>query len=380
MPAEHRPANQQTVRQHNRALVLGRVAATPGETRAQLALQTGLTRATVSTLVDELIDARLLVEREPLAGLRGRPGSRLELHPAGPAAIGIEISVDYIAACLLDLPGAVRARRRVAVDNTAAAPGTVLRRAAGLVAELAAAAPGSVGGVAVALPGLIDGDGVVRRTPNLPRFDGVGVAAELARRVDPPLLLVDNEANLAALAEHWHGIGLSDFVHVSGEIGVGGAVVVDGRLFRGVRGFAGELGHVPVDPRGPLCGCGNRGCLEQVAGRRALLSAAQAADEEELLARTDAPARRALTATVRALATALGAVVNIVDVPAVVLGGCYARLGDRVTEPLAAALGERVVSGSPVAVLASTLGADGPMLGAAGAVRRQVIATGAAAG
>src|SRR5581483_406227 len=135
---EPRPASQRTVRQHNRALVLARVADRPGLTRAQLALATGLTRATVSSLVDELIAGRLLVERAPAPGLRGRPGSRLELDPAGPSAIGVELGVDFTAACRLDLPGTVRARRVLSVDNAGSPPGVALRRAARLVAELSA--------------------------------------------------------------------------------------------------------------------------------------------------------------------------------------------------------------------------------------------------
>ncbi|WP_410050109.1 ROK family protein, partial [Actinomadura sp. CNU-125] len=86
----------------------------------------------------------------------------------------------------------------------------------------------------------------------------------------------DNEANLAALGELWFGGGtrLGDFVHVSGEIGIGAGIVVDGRVFRGAHGFAGELGHLVADPSGPSCPCGGRGCLEQIAGQDALLRAA----------------------------------------------------------------------------------------------------------
>jgi predicted NBD/HSP70 family sugar kinase len=191
---------------------------------------------------------------------------------------------------------------------------------------------------------------------------------------------VGNEANLAALAEYWYGTRLADFVQVSGEIGVGGGVVVGGRLFRGVRGFAGEIGHLPVDPCGPRCGCGNRGCLEQVAGRRAVLTAAQAHDEAELRWRAEAGDARTLGAfaeTSRALAIALSAVVNTLDLPAVVLSGFYARVAPWLVEHLTAELNERVVSRAPVDVHVSDLGADAPMLGAAGQVIRRIIGTGA---
>jgi predicted NBD/HSP70 family sugar kinase len=374
------PANQQTVRLHNRALVLARVADSPGLTRAQIALAVGLTRATVSTLVDELIASRLLVERAPAAGLRGRPGSRLELDPSGPLVVGLELNVDHTSACLLDLTGTVQGRQVLAVDNGSATAGVALRRAARLVRKLVSSAASPVSAVAVALPGLVTPAGVVRRAPNLPRWAHADIPALLAPLVDAPVELVDNEANLAALAEHWYGTGLRDYVHVSGEIGVGGALVLDGELFRGARGFAGELGHVLVDPRGPECRCGNRGCLEQVAGRRAVLLAAGAADDDALVAqavRGDVRTRRALDSAAAALGVALGAVINTVDVPAAVLGGFYARIGAWLAEPLTAELAQRVVSGAPVQVHVSTLGADAAMLGAAGHVVRQTLATGA---
>ena len=127
-------------------------------------------------------------------------------------------------------------------------------------------------GLAVAVPGLVARDGrTVVRAPNLDWHD-TDLGALLPAGFP---LTVDNEANLGALAELWLGDSTPpDFVHVSAEIGIGAAVVVDGRLLRGTRGFAGELGHVPVYPDGPECACGGHGCLEQYAGEEAVLRAA----------------------------------------------------------------------------------------------------------
>src|SRR5690606_12821092 len=111
-------------------------------------------------------------------------------------------------------------------------------------------------GVALGIPALVGLDGVTGRAPNLPGWRDFPAAAALADALGLPVVTVDNEANLAALAEHRYGDGADSFVHVSGEIGVGGGLVLGGELFRGIRGYAGELGHISVDPTGPACGCG----------------------------------------------------------------------------------------------------------------------------
>lgn len=373
------PVTQRALREHNRALVLGAIAEAPGLTRAQIASRVGLTRATLSTLVEQLLAADLLVELDPAPGLRGRPGSPLELNPAGPAAIGLEIDVDRISGCLVDLSGVVRATRTLEVDNSGSPPAVVLRRAARLIDKLVEAAPAAAG-VAIAFPGLIDGSGTVLRAPNLPLWEGTSPVTLLRHRTAAPVVAVDNEANLAALAERSFGGRLSDFVYLSGEIGVGGAVVLDGDLFRGVRGFAGEVGHIVVDPLGQRCGCGNRGCLEQEAGRAAILRRAGARDEEQLVARARARDQVVLGVfeeIVSALAIALTAVLNTLDLPAVILGGCYARLGEWLASPLERELRARIVSKAEVEVRISQLAADAPMLGAASELVRAVIAHGA---
>ncbi len=371
------PAGQHTIRRHNRSLVLSRIAAAPGQTRVQIAESTGLTRATISALVDDLIASNLVIERRP-APARGRPACPLHLNPDGPAAIGIEIKVDRTSACVLDLTGVVRDRRTIDVDNSANTPQAGLRRSYQLASALAASVRLPVAGIALAVPGLVSADGQVFETPNLPGWNGADLRRLLAGMTGRDSVTVDNEANLAALAERWYGIRSTDFIYVSGDVGVGGGVVFGGELFRGVRGFAGEIGHVQIDPAGPVCGCGNRGCLEQVAGKAALLQSAAAADEDELCRQARAGSRRALAALARAagaLAVAVSAALNIADLPMVVLGGLYARLGEWLAEPLAAQLSLRVVSRAPVEVRVSDLGTEAAMIGAAGCVIRHILAS-----
>jgi len=276
------PARQEALREHNLALVLQHIAAGQPVSRARIAAATSLTKTTVSSLVDDLVSARLVTELGPEArGKIGRPGSDLALNRAGYVGIGLEINVDYIAVCTADLVGEVRYLRTRPRDNRGQSPAKVLGRAVRMTrtaVELAEAAQLTVAGLAVAVPGPVETDrGLLRLAPNLGWVD-VPVADILADRfaAHDLAVVVDNEANLAALGELWFGghEDLDDFVHVSGEIGVGGGIVIGGELFRGVRGFAGEIGHVVVQPDGPRCRCGARGCLEQVAGQEAILRAA----------------------------------------------------------------------------------------------------------
>ena len=389
------PAGQHTIRRHNRALVLTQIADSPRQSRAQLALATGLTRATISGLVEELITSGLVAELMPDRGARGRPGSPLTLNPDGPVGLGIEINVDYATACLVDLTGAVRVRRTQVIDNRQISPTAGLRLALGLAEQVRGVAEAAglvVAGAAVAVPGLVDAAGVLRRAPNLPGWQGQDIAGVLrqALRMD---VTVDNEANLAALAQLWFGVevGGQDFVLVSGEVGVGAGLVLGGRLFRGIRGHAGELGHVMVDPHGPPCGCGANGCLEQVAGQEALLrqaavlglpgtpTAAPDGAVAELWRRADAGDERTLAALTQAgtaLGQALAGVINVVDVPVVVLGGLYARLGRWLSPAIAAELDRRVISRpwAPVEVRLSALGPEAAVRGAGATVVRRLIA------
>ncbi|MFH8987769.1 ROK family protein [Streptomyces sp. NPDC017940] len=369
------------MRRRNLSRVMHAVAAHGPLSRAAVAARIGLTRAAVSTLVDELIRAGLMEELGPERPCRvGRPGSALAVSAQGPAGIGAEVGVDHLAACVVDLRGAVRARASRRVDNRGRAPGPVLADLVTLVRQVSAEAQQEgldPAGLAIAVPGLVARDShTVVRAPNLDWHDtdvGALLPAELP-------LVVDNEANFGALAELWlTETPPADFLHVSAEIGIGAALVVDGRLLRGTRGFAGELGHVPVWPDGPMCPCGGRGCLEQYAGEEAVLRAAgltPGADRVGLLATRaaegDQNVRVALRQAGAALGIALTGAVNLLDPHAVVLGGALSRLAPWLLPSLRAELGRRI-AGPGCAVVASRLGPDGPLLGAAHAVVRSVL-------
>ncbi|MFP3986442.1 ROK family transcriptional regulator [Streptomyces sp. E11-3] len=410
-PGSPLPHTQQGIRRRNLSLVLHTVAAQGPLSRATVASRIGLTRAAVSTLVDELVRADLLVELGPeqRSGTVGRPGSALALSERCPVGIGAEIGVDHLAACAVDLHGTVRARAVLEGDNRGRPPEPVLKELARLIREVtdtARAAGLRPAGLGVAVPGLVARDArTVVRAPNL-GWTQVDLGRHLGDTLPPR---VDNEANLGALAELWlggervaadapatdgepatggapatgGGAAPRDFLHVSAEIGIGAAVVVDGRLLRGARGFAGELGHVPVRPEGPDCPCGGRGCLEQYAGAEAVLRAAGLPPGEgriglltALAEDGDERVRRALRGAGSALGIAVSGAVNLLDPQTVVLGGALSRLAPWLLPSMERELLRRTADperpgGASVTV--SRIGSDGPLLGAAHAVVQAVL-------
>ncbi|MET8025346.1 ROK family transcriptional regulator [Streptomyces avermitilis] len=380
-PGRRLPDTQQGMRRRNLARVMHTVSAEGPLSRAAVASHIGLTRAAVSTLVDELIRSGLLEELGPeRPGRVGRPGSALAVSGRGPAGIGAEIGVDHLAVCAVDLRGAVRARAVRNGTNRGRQPEAVIGELTRLVRQVVAEAEQQglwPAGLAVAVPGLVARDArTVVRAPNLDWHD-----TDLGALLPDELpLTVDNEANFGGLAELWLGDGTPrDFLHVSAEIGIGGAVVVDGRLLRGTRGFAGELGHVPVHPDGPECACGGRGCLEQYAGEEAVLRAAglePGQDRVGLLAERaaqgDEDVRGALRDAGTALGIALTGAVNLLDPETVVLGGALAGLAPWLLPSLERELARRT-AGPACAVSVSRLGSEGPLLGAAHAVVRAVL-------
>ncbi|MEV8588880.1 ROK family transcriptional regulator [Streptomyces sp. NPDC051180] len=351
-------ADKSGVRRHNLSLVLRTVHEAGETTRAAVAARVGLTRPAVSSLVEQLLDLGFLVESgKTFSGQAGRPGTVLKPAGTGAAGLGVEINVDYVTVCLVDLTGTDRVRRTERLDNRAAAP-VVLSRAAAIAAEALGTADGlglAPAGAGLALPGLVSG-GTVRQAPNLgwneveaERLFGEALTALRPDAAGLPLTS-DNEANMAALAELWSGTlgDVRTFLHLTGEIGVGGAIVVHGELLRGAHGFAGEIGHLVVDADGPRCRCGSRGCLEQYAGQAALLAAAGASGVPDLVRRARADEPRALAAlgdAGRMLGRALSGAVNLLDPEAVVLGGIFTRLLPWLAPALAQELSARVVSG-----------------------------------
>jgi predicted NBD/HSP70 family sugar kinase/predicted XRE-type DNA-binding protein len=384
------PAGQRSIRRQNLSLVLREVIERGPLSRAGIAEAVGLTRSTVSSLVGELMDRGLLSDlgRAPVTGV-GRPGQLVAISDKTVVGLGLEINVDYLAACILDLTGGVRFERFLLHENR----GTPVQAVCDALGDLARNALSEAKarrltpvGATVAVPGLVEVEtGMLLTAPNL-GWERTSVRTEVAARLRQPRLYLtaDNEANLAALGELWLGRGREwrDFIHLSGEIGVGGAVVVGGELLRSGSGLGGELGHLSIDPDGPECPCGSRGCLERVVGQEALLRAAGLDAEvgtsigvpdggvrllAESAERGDERTLDALAEAGRALGLACAAAANLLAPNTVALGGIFAPLFDWLAIPLREELAKRsfVSRCSGAEVVRSNLGAAAAVRGAA---------------
>jgi predicted NBD/HSP70 family sugar kinase len=346
--------------------------------RAGVASATGLTRSTVSRLVEELVTARLLdeLQRNRPPG-RGRPGTPL-VPGSSVGALGLQVNPGYLAGCVVDLRGRIVARRLIETDLTGCDPGRTLRRLGTVARRLRAdlAHDLELVGCGLALPGIVSvAEQRVLSAPNLGWSD-VAVPPLFGRSALGRLeLRVGNEADLAArtVAERTPGGPgrFSDFIYVSGEVGIGGAVVIDGRVFPGRHGWAAEIGHVTVDPDGPRCPCGSAGCLEQYAGRRAMMQAARLPADGPIallvdrMHAGDPAAERSVGSAARALGIALASTVNVLDVPTVVLGGHLAEAADVLLPLVVPELRTRVMSSRWQAPTVEVAG-DDPAPGASG--------------
>lgn len=382
-----RVARQAQMRDQNLGVVLrGIVDAAEPLSRAQLAASEDLARATVSGLVDHLIEARLVRELDPAQTQRaGRPAVPLAPARGTVAGIGMEVNVDYLGVRALDLAGGVLAEHVELDDLRGVDAAQVLHRLAALaepVIEGLRSAGVRVAGTVLALPGLVDRvTGPLRVAPNLGwrDVDVVGVvSAHPALHAFPPR--VANEANLAARAEAHARRGSPSFAYVSGEVGIGGAIVLDGEIFPGRHGWSGEIGHIVVDAfRGPRV---SDGSLEALAGQDAMLRAAGLPSTAGLdalldaLAARDARATAAVAQAARALGVALASVANVVDVGEVVLGGTFGQLFDHVHDEVSARLDELVIFApwSPLTVSPARAGQYPAMTGGALAALARVLA------
>lgn len=389
-------ARQHSLREHNLELVARAVFEVPEPlSRAGVAAATGLARATVSTLVDQLVAARLVRELPAVTGGRaGRPAVPLVPAPRSVVGLGLEVNVDYLGVRVLDLTGDVVVDRVVPGALHDSDPAVVLRQLGELALEVSdgvAAAGMTVAGARLALPGLVD-----------PRTGLLEVAPNLGwSSLDPVPLLglgelpvrIANEAKLAALAELAGGSDVAapdSFVFVSGDVGIGAAIVVDRALFLGERGWNGEIGHVVVDPAGPRCSCGAFGCLEQYAGKEAMMRAAGLPPDAPLAAlvalltgqdaAAGAGAGGAALPAGRALGSALADFVNLLDVSTIVLGGAYTELLPWLRADVEAVLADRVLAAPFVdlEVRAAQAGPQAALTGGAREVLRAVLADPAA--
>jgi predicted NBD/HSP70 family sugar kinase len=261
------------IRDLNRAAILGLVWEHGLIARVEIARRLALSAAAVTDITRELVDDGILREVEEGASSGGRRPILLGLVGPAAQAIGVKIASDHLAIVRVALDGAVLLRATEAFE--AARPDALDRlvRVLAAAVEGSGAFPGRLLGVGLGMPGIVDANGVVQ-APTLGWSD-VPMGPLLHARLSVPVL-VDNDVNTLAVAERLYGLGrgLEHTITITIGRGVGLGIVVGGELYRGARGGAGEFGHLPVDPAGPACTCGRRGCLEALVGEAALVRTA----------------------------------------------------------------------------------------------------------
>ncbi|MEC3953713.1 ROK family transcriptional regulator [Nocardia sp. CDC153] len=373
------PVHLRQVRTGNLQALLTALLEGPAS-RAELAQRIGLTKATIANLVEPLLRQRILIEDDLVNTGRGRPSRPLRFSDEAPVAVGAEINVRHLAVTVQRLDGSIAADARIDLDNRRRAADDLIDRLAELIRAALTESGCEPLGIGLAVPGIMHADTVVH-APNVPSLTGVRIGDRLASALGAPTVLVDNEANLAALAHVWpRRLAGDDFVYVSGDVGIGAGIILDGTLFRGRSGFAGELGHVVIERAGRPCTCGSQGCVEQYAGLQAILTAAGQPRLDSLcdaLRAGDIRTRSAVNCAGSALGVALSSLVNLCDVGTIVLGGSYTRFFDDLVPGVRAELGTGVLAATkrPTTLAASPLGSAAVSRGAAALITRHCCLT-----
>lgn len=301
--------NQEFGRPYNRRIVLECVRLNGPTTRAEIAERVGLTVQTVSTIVRELEEHNFLVSTREEPKGRGTPPSTLSLNPDGGFAIGVHVTPLGVEAALLDLDGTVLECLEHAVAN--ASPDQAFALVGAMVPKLKARRPsGRMLGIGMALPGPFGVDSMSFVGPTtMAGWEGVPIRDRLAEASGLPAF-IETDMAAAALGEQLYGAGkrFGEYYYLYFGVGLGGAMVHDGRILRGAWGNAGEIGHIPVVPGGEPCPCGNRGCLERYVSLDALQ-------------RSGVPEERWLAAVAPIFRNAVVTIENLFDPETVVLGG-----------------------------------------------------------
>jgi predicted NBD/HSP70 family sugar kinase len=372
----------ETVRRANLGAIVRELHAHGALSRSELVARTGLTRSAIRSLVGELVHAGLAAEGPATRlGTPGRPSPVVQLVAGSAVVVALDIAVDSLAAAIVGLGGRTLARVRIERSREQSSVDEIAADLTGLARTVLGRRPAAepVVGIGVAVVGVVRrSDGVVSMAPNLGWRD-IPLGERLARALDLSVpISVANEADLGTLAELRRGaaVGADDLVYISGEVGVGGGVIVGGRPLTGIAGYAGEVGHMPVNPAGAPCRCGSVGCWETEVGEDALLMRAGLMPGGGRAA-VDAVLREAAAGSARAqaaldhvgtwLGLGLASLVNLLNPQLIVLGGRFGRMYPFVTRALHAELDRRTLPAarSLVTVIPTSLGVDAPLLGAA---------------
>ncbi|MEE1926784.1 ROK family transcriptional regulator [Streptomyces sp. TRM 70351] len=370
------PGSQSSLHRANLQRVVRAVRMAGSLTQAEIARTTGLSAATVSNIVRELKDSGTVDVTPTSAG--GRRARSVSLSGDAGVVVGVDFGHSHLRVAVGNLAHKVLAEEAEPVDvDASAAQG--LERAEQLIGRLVASTgipSGKVIGVGLGVPGPIDVEtGVLGSTAILPGWAGTNPRDELAGRLGVPVH-VDNDANLGALGELvWgNGRGAGDLAYIKVASGVGAGLVIRGQVYRGPGGTAGEIGHITLDESGPVCRCGNRGCLETLTAARYVLPLLTPSHGAELtmprvvaLAREGDPGCRRVIADIgRHIGSGVANLCNLLNPSRVVLGGDLAEAGDLVLDPIRDSVSRYAIPSAArqLSVVPGSLGGRAEVLGA----------------
>jgi len=386
------------LRRHNLAAVLGHVHLAGPVSRSELVAATGLNRSTIADLIRELASLMLVAEGPGVAAAGpGRPSSLVHVRPEGAVVLAVELTVDSIGVATVGLGGQVYNRVHVARPREDISPEEAANHVTDLGRPLLAALPASHRflGVGVGVAGIARrSDGFLHLAPNLGwRGAPIGELISGALGIPQPVW-VANEADMGALAEHRRGTasGIRNLIYVSGEVGIGAGIIVDGQPLLGAAGYAGEAGHTLVNPAGRPCRCGAVGCWETEAGEAALLRLAgvrttttglrllkTVADRAAL---GDSTTLAALAEVGRWLGLGIGNLINLFNPEVVVLGGLYQRFFRYLEEAVVKGMRSQALAAAceDVTIVPSALRRDAVLVGAAELALTPILSDPAGAG
>lgn len=370
------PGSQSSLHRANLERVVRAVRLAGSLTQAEIARTTGLSAATVSNIVRELKDAGMVEVTPTSAG--GRRARSVSLSGDAGIVVGIDFGHSHLRVALGNLAHQVLAEETEPLDVDVSAD-QGFDRAEQLVRRLAegvGADRGKIAGVGLGVPGPIDlQSGTLGSTAILPGWRGTRPAEELQARLGVPVH-VDNDANLGALGElTWgSGRGVRDLAYIKVASGVGAGLVIDGKIYRGPGGTAGEIGHITLDESGPVCRCGNRGCLETFTAARYVLPLLQPTHGPELtmesmvrLAKEGDPGcRRVIGDIGRHVGSGVANLCNLLNPGRIVIGGDLAEAGELMLGPIRESVGRYAIPSAArqLSVVPGGLGGRAEVLGA----------------
>jgi len=376
----YRSNSPKNVKSNNKHTALDMIRFTPGGiSRVEVARQIGLTRAAVTTIVKDLLDTGVIREAESIQIHSGRPPIVLEINPTLGYVIGIDFGATHLNLLLADLSARILQELEIEF-NIQTGPDAGIAEADRRVRELldrAGLALEDILAIGMGVPGpIVSEAGMVLAPPIMPGWDRFPIRDTLEKLWGVPVSL-NNDAELGALGEWAAGAGRGEanLAYIKVGTGIGAGLLLDGHIYRGVTGSAGEIGHLTIDENGPICTCGNHGCLEAIAGGRAIALQAQevvrkgkrtqmadvkpveslsAREVAAAASRGDLPAQQILAKAGTHIGIAIAGLINLFNPSMIVVGGGVARTGDLLLEPMRQAVQTRSMPASARVVRITT--------------------------